>query len=64
VKVVGEGHVLWPFLGPSSTAAAVAGVIEPLRDLEVTVLPWRDIEHARGAVCLLPVKSGALTRSA
>ncbi|MFF2502641.1 ROK family protein [Streptomyces sp. NPDC058067] len=53
VKVIGEGHVLWPFLGPSFEAAAAAGVIEPLRDPEITVAPWRDIEHARGAACLL-----------
>ncbi|MFF8842244.1 hypothetical protein ACF08N_05845 [Streptomyces sp. NPDC015127] len=63
VKVVGEGHVLWPFLGPYFTAAAAAGVIEPLSDLEITVSPWREVEHARGAACLVPARSGAITGS-
>ncbi|NBE55873.1 ROK family transcriptional regulator [Streptomyces boluensis] len=63
VKVIGESHVLWPYLGPSFTASAGAGVIEPLKDLSVTVSPWRDTEHARGAACLLLARSGALTRT-
>ncbi|MFE1951534.1 ROK family protein [Streptomyces sp. NPDC059524] len=63
VKVIGEGLVLWPHLGPAFTAAAVAGAIEPLRDLEITVSPWRDTEHARGAACLLLARSGAITRA-
>ncbi|MEV5550689.1 ROK family transcriptional regulator [Streptomyces sp. NPDC052309] len=63
VKVIGESLVLWPHLGPAFTAAAVAGAIEPLRDLEITVAPWRDTEHARGAACLLLARSGAITRA-
>ncbi|MFE7245430.1 ROK family protein [Streptomyces sp. NPDC057580] len=62
IKVIGESHVLWPFLGPAFTAAAVAETIEPLRDLEITVSPWRDTEHARGAACLLLARSEAITR--
>ncbi|MFM9370619.1 ROK family protein [Streptomyces sp. Da 82-17] len=62
VKVIGESHVLWPYLGPSFTTAARSGAIEPLKDLSVRVSPWRDTEHARGAACLLLARSGAITR--
>ncbi|MCX4537581.1 hypothetical protein [Streptomyces sp. NBC_01669] len=54
--------MLWPFLGPAFTAATVAGTIEPLRNLEITVSPWRDTEHARGAAHLLLARSGAITK--
>ncbi|MFD7160589.1 ROK family protein [Kribbella sp. NPDC059898] len=60
VKVIGESHILWPYLEPGFTSATNASLLPPLHDLEVRVKPWREIEHARGAASLLLAHGEAL----
>lgn len=60
VKVIGESHVLWPYLEPGFTTATDASLLPPLHDLEIRVGPWRDIEHARGAASLVLAHGNAL----
>lgn len=60
VTVVGESHVLWPYLEPGFGAALAASVLPPLRGLTVTVRPWEDSAHARGAASLVLARGSLL----
>ncbi|WP_214409204.1 ROK family transcriptional regulator [Sphaerisporangium fuscum] len=53
LTVIGESHVLWPYLTPGFQRAVDAGVIGVLPDLEITVRAWDDSGHARGAASLV-----------
>jgi predicted NBD/HSP70 family sugar kinase len=61
VTVIGESHVLWPYLEPGFRAATATGVLAPLRDLEVMVRPWHDSAHARGAASLALARGNVLS---
>lgn len=50
LTVIGESHVLWPYLEPGFRPAVEGGV---LSGLEITVRPWDDSAHARGAASLV-----------
>jgi len=52
MTVIGESHVLWPYLEPGFTEAVAAGVVA-FPDLDVRVRPWDDSAHARGAASLV-----------
>ncbi|MEV0644028.1 ROK family transcriptional regulator [Phytomonospora sp. NPDC050363] len=52
LTVIGESHVLWPYLEPGFSAAIGAGVVA-FPDLDVRVRPWDDSAHARGAASLV-----------
>lgn len=53
LAVIGESHILWPYLEPGFTPAMDASVVTPLRGLDVRVRPWDDSAHARGAASLV-----------
>ncbi|GAA4210465.1 ROK family transcriptional regulator [Actinocatenispora rupis] len=61
VTVIGESHVLWPYLEPGFAAAIDSSVLPPLRGLEVIVRPWQDSAHARGAASLVLTRGSLLT---
>jgi predicted NBD/HSP70 family sugar kinase len=61
VTVIGESHVLWPYLEPGFRAATDTGVLAPLRDLTVMVRPWHDSAHARGAASLALARGNVLS---
>ncbi|MFI6901676.1 ROK family protein [Nonomuraea sp. NPDC050394] len=50
LTVIGESHVLWPYLEPGFRPAVEGGV---LSGLEISVRPWDDSAHAIGAACLV-----------
>ncbi|HEY3506715.1 MAG TPA: ROK family transcriptional regulator [Actinocatenispora sp.] len=60
VTVVGESHLLWPYLEPGFGAAVDTSVLPPLRGLKVIVRPWRDSAHARGAASLVLARGSLL----
>ncbi|MFE3452584.1 ROK family protein [Nonomuraea sp. NPDC059194] len=49
LTVIGESHVLWPYLEPGFRPAVEGGVLSAL---EIGVRQWDDSAHARGAACL------------
>ncbi|YCK38172.1 ROK family protein [Actinomadura sp. ATCC 39365] len=49
LAVIGESHVLWPYLEPGFRPAVESGV---LSGVEIMVRPWDDSGHARGAATL------------
>ncbi|MFI1092475.1 ROK family protein [Streptomyces sp. NPDC020917] len=53
MTVIGESNILWPYLAAGFTEAIDACVVLPLAELEVTVRPWDDSAHARGAASLV-----------
>jgi predicted NBD/HSP70 family sugar kinase len=61
VTVIGESHVLWPYLEPGFRAATDTGVLAPLRDLKIMVRPWHDSAHARGAASLALARGNVLS---
>ncbi|GAA2354590.1 hypothetical protein GCM10010404_03300 [Nonomuraea africana] len=50
LTVIGESHVLWPYLEKGFRPAVEGGV---LSGLEIMVRPWDDSAHARGAAALV-----------
>ncbi|MEU4546622.1 ROK family transcriptional regulator [Nonomuraea dietziae] len=50
LTVIGESHVLWPYLETGFRPAVEGGV---LSGLEIMVRPWDDSAHARGAAALV-----------
>ena len=61
VTIIGESHVLWPYLEPGFRAATDTGVLAPLRDLTLMVRPWHDSAHARGAASLALARGNVLS---
>ncbi|MBN6052180.1 hypothetical protein JYK22_09570, partial [Nonomuraea sp. RK-328] len=57
LTVIGESHVLWPYLAPGFHRAVDDGVIAALSGLEITLRTWDDSGHARGAASLVPAAS-------
>lgn len=53
LTVIGESHVLWPYLAPGFHRAVDEGIIAALPGLETTIRPWDDSGHARGAASLV-----------
>ncbi|WP_433256113.1 ROK family protein [Streptosporangium sp. CA-135522] len=59
LTVIGESHVLWPYLAPGFHRAVDDGIIAALPGLEIKVRPWDDSGHARGAASLVLAASVA-----
>lgn len=61
VTIIGQSHLLWPYLEPGFRTATDVGVLAPLRDLTVLVRPWHESAHARGAASLALARGNVLS---
>ncbi|MDQ2846612.1 MAG: ROK family transcriptional regulator [Actinomycetota bacterium] len=65
LRVIGTGHLLWPYLRDGFEHAGRAATLAPARGLEVVVTDWSEPEFARSAACLMLAQRsfGLLQRS-